>query len=1107
MFKNFVHLHGHSVYSVLDGLSKIEELFQKADKFGMPAFAVTDHASISSLPTLFKTAEKYKAKPLIGCEFYVVDNKEEKPKKEKRYHLIVIAKNWEGVLSINKQLTKANRFFHRRPRLDWKDILDFDNCIISTACSSGVLSHSHYEEIVHLLSQKYKDDFYLELMPFQLFFSEEENNSEEKKDMQLEINNTALLLSKKYNIKCIVTNDYHYVDKEDAKTHEVLLAIQRKTTMNDPKRWKFDCEDVYFKNSEEMWGICVKLFGDENFVSELFRNNLEVADKCNVIVPKFPYSLPNPYDGDEEVVFLQKIREGWLKKIKKDENGIYKQRLEYEISVIKKSGFIKYFLIVEDVINFAFKNNIGVNFARGSAAGSLVAYLLGITFIDPIEYNLFFERFLNPSRVSMPDIDLDFQDNRRQEIFDYIVHKYGEENTAKINTNIVLQLKSTFRDVLRTFEFTPFDINKLSTLLDETVTLEENIENNFTLKTFFDENPNLLKHVQKLNGVIRAQGVHAAGIVVSSEPLVNRCVIEYRSNNTDGCFVTNWDKDEVEKNGFLKIDILGLSSLSVVKDCLTLIKERKGIDIDIYSLPFDDKRVFDSFLNGLTVGTFQFENNGMRQLLKDIKADSFEKLYHATALFRPGSLDSGETQKYINIVNNLERADYYNNVELKNILGKTYSTLVFQEQIMAIFNKLAGFSLAEADTVRKIIGKKLGVDKLREYEKSFIEGCANQNTLKPMQARELFDKIVSFAQYSFNKSHAVAYTALSYVMQYLKIYYPLEFFVALLNAGREDKVKGYIREAARLGISIKMPNINYSGLNFIPFGDDFIIAPFTAIKGVGIKSAENIIEERDKNGFFKSYDDFLSRVNKRLVNIRVQNLLHQANVFESIGYGNKSREDFEKFCLQNISIYDDMPEINITKRAIPWDLLFTLYDSIVVDNKTARITPVTSKKPSIMLIVIPPDIEGNGLDNGNFKMMRNKSTVWFFDLAKRYGYNRGDFYITSATKYAVATKNPYDPSKIIYAPDKSLFTLDKCVELVEKEIKLVQPSFIFCLNSFWVGKFLDGKQKLDALKGTVEWSSKYNTPVGFSQSLQYCFYNSETDVVEKLFEKLNIFAK
>jgi len=588
----FVHLHLHSHYSTLDGLGKVDEIVKRAVEIGSPAVAVTDHGSISSLPELFAECEKAGIKPIPGCEFYVVDDVEGK-KGERRIHLTVWAKSWKGVQNILSQLTAANKQFYHRPRLTWEQAMQFEECCIGTACTVGPLMCDDYEDRVVKLSSVYGEDLYLEIMPNVI--------SEDGQDIQSIANNRAIEMSQKYVIKLIATNDAHYVRREDSFTHEILLAIQSGSTLKDPNRWKFGSDAFYMRDGAEMISACQSVGIHSSHTISAIANTIELANKINVEMPKFEVKLPSLYP-DDAAVFQQKVMDGWNKLIVATGkvNQEYRERLVYEIGVINKLGFIRYFLIVEDIINWSRANGIMVGPGRGSAAGSLVCYLMGITQVDPIRFGLYFERFLNPERIDLPDIDVDFADNRRDEVFAYIKAKYGDDKVGRIGTFNAMQIAGAFRDVAKVYDVNLLTVNMLSKQIEDVESFEKVPE----LAKFKADNAALMEQVFKINGTIRSLGTHACGLVISSEPLVNTGAIEKHGDSE----TINWDKNVAEKFGLLKVDILGLSTLSILSKARDIIKVRRGVDIDFTSIPLDDQKTLELFRRGEGVGVFQFEN-------------------------------------------------------------------------------------------------------------------------------------------------------------------------------------------------------------------------------------------------------------------------------------------------------------------------------------------------------------------------------------------------------------------------------------------------------------------------------------------------------------------
>ncbi|NCD11295.1 MAG: DNA polymerase III subunit alpha, partial [Epsilonproteobacteria bacterium] len=705
--RNFVHFHTHSHYSVLDGLGRPTEMVKRAVEIGSPALAISDHGSISSMPELFRVCKEEKIKPIIGVEFYVVDDIEPN-KDEKRFHLTVWAKNWNGVKSIMSKLTIANEQFYRRPRISFAQSLTFEDCCIGTACSFGILAHPNIVKLLPMFVRKYGDDFYLEMMPFNL------------KEQHF-VNNMVLSLLKSYPFNVIATNDSHYIRKEDAKVHDALLAIQTNSSLNNPNRFKFDGDCFYMKSGDEMYEAFLKNnpYIPVEIVEKAISETVSLSEKCNIDLPEFPINLPSPYDEDDEVVFSNKIKIGWgnkqkyIEKFKTHSTEEYLNRVMFEIDVIKKKGFIRYFLVVEDMITWARNNGIMVGPARGSAAGSLVCWLMGITQVDPLRWDLYFERFLDVEREDYPDIDIDFQDDQRQRVFDYVRLKYGYDKTAQITTFGFLKPKSAFRDVCRVYDKDMATVNHLSKKIEDVSAFEEDPE----VSAFRIKNPEIVSTTKSLCGTIRSQGCHAAGIVVSSRPLTDVCVVEKRS----GSDVCNWDKRECENFGLIKIDALGLSTLSVLSRASDLIENRTGVRVDFNEIDLEDERVLKLFQDGKTTGVFQFEGKQMRQLLMSVNPKNFRGVTDCTALYRPGSLESGQTEKYVSIARG-EEYEKYAFPELEPILKDTHGVMVFQEQIMQIFNKIGGFTWAEANKMRKIIGKKLGPGEFEKHRDHFVSG-------------------------------------------------------------------------------------------------------------------------------------------------------------------------------------------------------------------------------------------------------------------------------------------------------------------------------------------------------------------------------------------------
>lgn len=1060
-----VHLHNHSMFSTLDGLGSIDAIVARAKVMtpegGIAAVAVTDHASISSLTELMSECRKQGVKPIVGCEFYVVNDAGLTEKGEKRMHMTAWAKNWHGVLAIMAALTKANSQFYHRPRLSWQQALELGpDVIIGTACTHGILFDDEKAvACLEKLREVYGNDhLFLEVMPFA--------TSE-----QSDVNKKAIELSLHDGYNVVATNDCHYVTRDDAKVHEVLLVIQSGSTWDDPKRWRFDADTLYMMDIGEM----VKAFRalgymTDDVIRSALTNAFRIAERVCIEMPRFEVNLPSPYEGDDneqERVFAELVFTGWnvLKHTFKGKERVYCQRLTYEMGVIKKLNFVRYFLVVDDIIRTARSKGIMVGPARGSAAGSLVCYLLGITQVDPLKHELFFERFLNPERLDLPDIDVDFQDNRRDEVFAYIREKYGADNVANINTYSYLYAKSAFRDVCRVFGVNMLQVNLLSKQIEDAESFDKVPE----LVQFAKRNPEIVSYVKRLDGVIRNKGMHACGIVVSSKPLTDVAVLEKRNDSR----VVNWDKVQSEEFGLVKIDVLGLTTLTVLEQASRIIKERHGVTIDFPNLTLDDPTVLSAFSRGETIGVFQFENNGMIGLLRSLNASDFETLTATTALYRPGSLNSGQTELYVKI----SRGDEYEHYpcdELRPILSPTKGVMVYQEQIMRIFNELGGFSWAHADKMRKIIGKKLGKDEFEKHRAAFTDGCA-ANNIEPTVASVLFDKMVEFAEYSFNKSHAVAYTMISYWTMYVKVYYPVEFFAAVMTHFATERLGVYAKDAARMGIAVLPPDINRSGGEFLVEDDKTIFAPLGSIKGVGDKAVEAILSARNTGDLhvFRSPEDLYGRVNRRVVNSRVIELLKRAGAFESLGIREEDPEQRNKNFCELLSFFSTLPSISGGHR-----LLNDMVDMFVSEVKacghaamrTAIPPKILGKSPAVMVI--------NNPVKGEVEHLKNDGTKFFLDTLKNMDIDHRQFYYTSPLKCAMMGKTP---SKDCEA---------KCLDHLRREIALVKPKLIVCFASNALRMF-GREDNMGKHHGQVVYSKEFDAYVLFSRSPQFYYFGRD----------------
>ena len=880
---DFVHLHVHTQYSLLDGAIRLNDLMEKAKEFNMPAVAMTDHGNPFGVIEFYETAKEYDLKPIIGCEVYLAKDHKKKTSKEKLYHLVLLAENEEGYRNLLKLVSISHLDgFYYKPRIDKELLKKYHKGLIAlSACLHG--------EIPELLVQGNEEaakkvlEEYLDIFGRENFFLELQSNKIQEQELA---NKGLVKLAKKYGLGLVATNDCHYLKKEDAFAHDILLCIQTGKNIHDKDRLRFSTDEFYFKSPQEMETAF-------NEVPEAIKNTMLIAERCNLTLDMNTYHFPVfpvPKGETLESYLYKEAKKGLRQKL--EQRGLseeaqkpYWERLEYELKVITEMGFAGYFLIVADFISYAKKNGIPVGPGRGSAAGSLVAYALDITEIDPLPYGLLFERFLNPERKSMPDIDTDICMARREEVLKYVVHKYGgKEHVAQIITFGKMQARAVVRDVGRALDMPYQEVDKIAKLIPPilNITLKEAIESEPQLKELAEQDPKvkqLLEIAQLLEGLPRHASTHAAGVVISDDkPLVYYLPL-YRGSK--GEVVTQFDMKGVEKVGLIKFDFLGLKTLTVIQKALDLIEKHKGIKLDLSSIPLDDKPTYKLLCKGDTAGVFQLESSGMRELLRRLKPSCFEDLIALIALYRPGPLESGMVDDFINRKHG-KTPIQYPLPQLEPILKETYGVILYQEQVMRIAVKLAGYTLGQADILRKAMGKKK--PELMAAERSrFVEGAV-KNGVPREKAEYIFNLIEKFAGYGFNKSHSTAYALIAYRTAYLKTHYPLEFMAALLTCemGSMDEVVKYVIACQDRGIEILPPDINKSELDFI-VEDGKIRFSLAAIKNVGTAAVPYILKAREE-GPFKSFIDFCERVDLKKVNKRVIEALIKAGAFDSLGH-------------------------------------------------------------------------------------------------------------------------------------------------------------------------------------------------------------------------------
>jgi len=854
---SFTHLHVHTEYSLLDGLAKIKELVKRAKELGMDSLAITDHGSMFGVIDFYKECKANGIKPIIGCEVYVApgDRFSKKGRDDANlYHLVLLAKNNKGYENLIKLVSKGyTEGFYYKPRIDMDLLKEYSEDLVAlSACLGGVVSKRIMNEgydagkdmAMELESIFGKGNFYLEL--------QDHGYTDQKI-----VNSKLINISKDTGIPLTCANDVHYVNKEDHDAHDILLCVQTNRTVNEEDRMKMEEREFYLKSEEEM---------RERFKNfpEAIENTSKIADMCDVTFTFGEYKLPkfDVPEGFTPESYLRHLCERGIANRYDIVTDEIKERLEYEISIIAQMGFVDYFLITWDFIKFAKDNDIVVGPGRGSAAGSIVSYALDITNIDPLKYGLIFERFLNPERVSMPDIDIDFCFERRVEVIDYVIRKYGEKNVAQIITFGTMSARAVIRDVGRALDIPYADVDKIAKMIpmELKITIKKALDINRELKELYNNDTKvkyLLDMSMRLEGIPRHSSTHAAGVVVASKPIE-----EYVPLSTnEGVIVTQFPMTTLEELGLLKMDFLGLRTLTVIQNAVKQIKYNHGTEIDIDEIDLDDKKVYELISSAKTEGVFQLESAGMKSFMKDLKPECIEDIIAGVSLYRPGPMDF--IPKYVKGKHDKESITYDHPL-LENILKPTYGCIVYQEQVMQIVMEIGGFTLARSDLLRRAMGKKK-MKVMQEERVNFLKGALEKGLTEDV-ANKIYDEMIDFAKYAFNKSHAAAYAIIAYQTAWLKAYYPVEFMAALLTSvmHNTDKVTEYINEAREMKIDILPPNINSSYKKFSVDGNRIMYA-LAAIRNVGEKAAQELIDEREESGKYKSLISFIERtsMNKR----------------------------------------------------------------------------------------------------------------------------------------------------------------------------------------------------------------------------------------------------
>ena len=895
---NFVHLHIHSEYSLLDGANRIKDLPIRAKELGMDAIALTDHGSMFGTIDFYKACKANGIKPIIGCEVYVAprSRKDKDPNLDARYnHLILLAKNNDGYKNLAKLVSLGyTEGFYYKPRIDKEALEQYhENLICCSACLAGEVNQAilknnmeEAKKVALWFKKLFGEDYYLEI----------QNNGIKE---QVLVNQKLIELSRELDIPLVATNDAHYLKREDAYNHEVLLCIQTGKKMSDEDRMKFETDELYVKSPEEMSDYFKN-------VPEAIENTVKIAEKCNVEFEFGHTILPN-YDVPEEFEthydYLKKLCDDGIKN-RYGENPTKEilERAEFEMNVINQMGYVDYFLIVWDYIHYAKTHNIPVGPGRGSGAGSIVAYAIEITDIDPIKYGLIFERFLNPERISMPDFDVDFCYEKRDQVIDYVCRKYGHDHVSQIITFGTMSARMVIRDVGRVLDVPYAETDKIAKMVPNElhITIKKAMEQNKELRDLYEQNSDMKKMLDiamALEGMPRQASTHACGIVITKDPVVDYVPL-YRRDDT---ISTQYIMTTLEELGLLKMDFLGLRTLTVIQDTIELVKANRGIDVE-FDKDMNDSKVYKLWQEGNSVGIFQFESQGMTNFMKELKPDCLEDIIAGVSLYRPGPMD--QIPRYIANKKDPEHA-VYTHPSLKPILEVTYGCMVYQEQVMQIVRDLAGYSLGRADLVRRAMGKKK-LDVMAKERENFIHGQVDENGniiikgcvrngIDEKSANKIFDEMAEFAKYAFNKSHAACYAVVAYRTAYLKAYYPVEFMAAMLNSflGNLDKIPAYTEECKRLNIQILKPDINKSYTKFTVDGDKIRFG-LGSIKNVGTSAVDEIVAERDRNGQFTDFTDFCERIQETNVNKKCIESLIKAGAFDEFNETRRTlMESFE----------------------------------------------------------------------------------------------------------------------------------------------------------------------------------------------------------------------
>lgn len=875
---NFAHLHVHNEYSFLDGFGKTNNWIEYAKELGFKHIALTNHSNVDGCIKWQAACKAAGIHSILGAEMYIVPNMLEKAKGDKRYHITLLAKNMVGWQNLMKLITQANmQGFYYRPRIDHQILFGLvEGLIVMTACDSTFLNMSNGDWLLNEL--KSRTDVYLEVMPHKFAST-------------IELNQRILALSERYEIPIVATNDCHYIKSEHAELQEVLLAMQSRKKWKDKDRWKFDVTGLYLRTYEEMFEAFVHqgVLSDDTIVDAL-DNTIRVAESCELFVERVKVRLPRvdvpKYRGVDEVEQLVNLTlDGLDAKSEKHPHvaadiTTYKERIDEELSLIVELGFERYFLIVHELIQWCGNNDIMCGPGRGSVGGSLVAYCLGITMVDPIPYKLVFSRFISPARIDLPDIDMDFEDIKRDKIRKHLEELYGEHNVIGLSTFLKMNGRTAVRDVGRVFDLPQTLVDAAAKSI--VVRSGGDFRSSYTIEDAFNAFEDGIKFRQRypkeakiamaLEGQIKAAGRHAAAMCVSADDLrsgKNSCCVNHADE-----IVCNWEKEDAEYMGLMKLDVLGLNALTVLNETKKLVKIRHNVDIDFETIPLDDQKALKEFTSGNTAGVFQFNSRNMIKMCREILVEDFEQVVALNALNRPGCLRSGMVTEYKERKHGQKEVTYIHPY-IQKITADTYGLILYQEQVMQLMYECGGLPWKTADAVRKVISKSKGEEQFQQFEQMFIDGCRDRKTLSPEEALSVFNELKYFGSYGFNRSHSVEYALIAYWEMYMKVYYPHEYIASMLSYGPEgDRKVEHVAESKRMGLKMRLPNVNESDVKLWVIGKgNTIQIPLCEIKGIGPMTAKSIVGERNKNGRFKNLEDFSKRLSGRSVNSRAKDIL------------------------------------------------------------------------------------------------------------------------------------------------------------------------------------------------------------------------------------------